>query len=96
MREVVICDARVMKGAGVRNLPSWGHYVPAESPVATSLMPIPGNQDAMPPLQCWAKRENDSRPSPFLLEVKGSIVQIPFFEYEMSRGLQVFSDRNKF
>jgi hypothetical protein len=59
-------------------------------------MPIPGNQDAMPPLQCWAKRENDSRPSPFLFQGQGLHRANPFFEYEMSRGLQVFSDRNKF
>ena len=48
---------------------------------------ILGNHDAMPPLQCWAKRENEFTPVPFLLEVKGSIVQFHLFEYEMSRGL---------
>ena len=46
---------------------------------------ILGNHDAMPPLQCWAKRENEFTPVPFLLEVKGSIVQFHLFEYEMSR-----------
>ena len=32
----------------------------------------------------------------WLFFFEGSIVQIHLFEYEMSRGLQVFSDRNKF
>ena len=82
-------------------------YPGAESPGATSITRTPGNHDActMPPLQLqcmlnWrmAKRANDSRPSRFRLEVRGSIVQINLFEYEMSRGLQdlVFSDKNKF
>ena len=68
--EVVICDARVSRGAGVRNLPSWGHYVRAESPGATSITRTPGNHDATSPVQCWAKRADDFRASPFLLEVQ--------------------------
>jgi|NorSeaMetagenome_1021524.scaffolds.fasta_scaffold310790_1 hypothetical protein len=94
--EVVICDARVSRGAGVRNLPSWGHYVRAESPGATSITRTPVNRDATPPVQCWAKRADDFRRSPFLFQGQGLHRANPFFEYEMSRGLQVFSDRNKF
>ena len=60
-------------------------YCVAEASGALQDKRIPGNHDAMPPLQCWAKRENDSTPTAFLLEVKGSIVQFHLFEYEMSR-----------
>ena len=51
----------------------------------------------MQPLQCWVKRANDFRPSAFVLEVQGSIMhmQIHFFEYETSRGLQVFSEKEQ-
>ena len=62
-----------------------GRYFVADSFGATSPKWTLSNHDQVPPLQCWAKRENDSRPSPFLLEVKGSIVQFHLFEYEMSR-----------
>ena len=94
--EVVICDARVSRGADVRTLPSWGHYVRAESPGATSITRTPVNHDATPPVQCRAERADDFRRSPFLLEVQEVHRANPFFEYEMSRGLQVFIDRNKF
>ena len=76
--EVVICDARVSRGAGVRNLPSWGHYVRAESPGATSITRTPVNRDATPPVQCWAKRADDFDGRLFCFKVKGSIVQIHF------------------
>ena len=66
----------------------WCHFDAEEPLNADRRSSIPGNHDAMPPLQCWAKRENEFRPSPFLLEVKGSIVQFHLFEYEMSRGLR--------
>ena len=46
---------------------------------------ILGNHDAMPPPAVLAKREHEFTPVPFLLEVKGSIVQFHLFEYEMSR-----------
>jgi hypothetical protein len=39
----------------------------------------------MPPPAVLAKREHEFTPVPFLLEVKGSIVQFHLFEYEMSR-----------
>ena len=74
----------------------WCHFDAEEPLNADRRSSIPGNHDAMPPLQCWAKRENEFTPVPFLLEVKGSIVQFHLFEYEMSRGLQVLGERNKF
>ena len=46
---------------------------------------IPGNHDAMPPLQCWAKRENEFTPTVSRLFFEDSIVQFHLFEYEMSR-----------
>ena len=65
----------------------WCHIDVEEALSANRHSSTPGNHDAMPPLQCLAKRENDSTPTAFLLEVKGSIVQFHLFEYEMSRGL---------
>ena len=62
-------------------------YVAAKPIGASEDKRILGNHDAMPPLQCWAKRVNEFTPVPFLLEVKGSIVQFHLFEYEMSCGL---------
>ena len=66
-----------------------GHYVRTESPGATSITRTPGNHDATPPVQCWArrpaKRADDFRASHFLLQGQDSIVQIHFFEYEVSR-----------
>ena len=46
------------------------HYVRAELPGATSITRTPGNHDATPPVQCWAKRADNFRASPFLLGVQ--------------------------
>ena len=60
-------------------------YVAAKPIGASGDKRILGNHDAMLPLQCSAKRENEFTPVSFLLEVKGSIAQFDLFEYEMSR-----------
>ena len=70
MREVVICDARVMKGAGVRTLPTRelpGSLCPCIIAWHNFSKPIPDNHghDAMllSLLQCWAKRDDEIEPS---------------------------------
>ena len=74
-------------GWGVRTLPSdasSGSFCVAEPSGATSPKWTPGNHDEVPPVQCCAKRENDSRPPPFLLEVKPSIA--------LYRAISIFSN----
>ena len=63
----------------------WCHFDAEEPLNADRRSSIPGNHDAVPPLQCWAKRENDSRPLSPRLFFEDSIVQFHLFEYEMSR-----------
>ena len=75
----------------------WCHIDVEEALSADRRSSILGNHDEVevPPLQCWAKRENDSRPLSPRLFFEDSIVQFHLFEYEMSRGLQVLGERNK-
>ena len=60
-------------------------YVAAKPIGASVNKRIPGNHNAMPPLQCWAKRENEFTPTVSSFFCWHSIVQFHLFEYEMSR-----------
>ena len=93
---VGICDACDKKRAGMRTLPYPGRYCVAEPFGAWCHSSILGNHDRPVPVQSSTIVNSGFLSVAFSPQGQGSIVQIHLFEYEMSRGLQVFSERNKF
>ena len=73
------------------------HYVATKLGCATFYSRPSGNHDRPVPVQCSTIVNSGLKSVTSCVGNQKSIVQIHFFEYEMIRGLQVFSDRkNKF